>query len=115
MTDHTSCLGAFFRLSPEDARCTTASPVREPAPRERNGPVRSHDGTLDDIPRFRPGKMTVTSQGALDIVVRARLSQADRYRILALPYPVEYQAFWRVLADMGVTKERLMDRMGASP
>ena len=58
--------------------------------------------------------MAVTSQGASDIVVRAALSQADQRRILALPYPVEYQVFWQVLAGMGVTQERLMDRMGAS-
>lgn len=57
----------------------------------------------------------MTRKNALDIVARAGLSQADQCRILALPYPVEYRAFWQVLADMGVTKECLMDRMGASP
>jgi hypothetical protein len=39
----------------------------------------------------------------------------DQYRILALPYPVQYQVFWQLLADIGVTQEYLMDRMGASP
>jgi len=58
--------------------------------------------------------MAVTSQSALDIVVRAALSQADQRRILALTYPVEYQVFWQVLAGLGVTQERLMDRMGTS-
>jgi hypothetical protein len=57
----------------------------------------------------------MTRQNALDIAVRAALSQAELWRILALPYPVEYRVFWQVLADMGVTQERLMDRMGASP
>jgi hypothetical protein len=57
----------------------------------------------------------VTREDASDIVVRATLSQANQCRILALPYPVEHQVFWRLLADMGVTQERLMDRMGASP
>jgi len=57
----------------------------------------------------------MTWEGALDITVRSGLPQADRRRILALPYPVEYQAFWQVLGDLGMTEERLMDRMGASP
>ena len=59
--------------------------------------------------------MAMTRQSASDIVGRAALSQADQYRILALPYPVEYQVFWQVLANVGVTRECLMDRMGASP
>jgi hypothetical protein len=57
----------------------------------------------------------VTRRSALDIMVRSALSPADRFRILALPYPVECRAFWQELADLGVTKERLMDRLGASP
>jgi hypothetical protein len=56
----------------------------------------------------------ITRQSALDIAVRAPVSPAHKYLILALPYPVEYQVFWRVLADMGMTRERLMDRMSAS-
>jgi hypothetical protein len=60
-------------------------------------------------------KMAVTRQSASHIVVRTALPHADRCRILALPYPVEHQAFWKVLADFGVTQERLMDRMGAGP
>jgi hypothetical protein len=60
-------------------------------------------------------KMAVTRRSALDIAVRTALSRADQYRILALPYPVEHQAFWQLLADLGVTQERLMDRMGAGP
>lgn len=59
--------------------------------------------------------MTVTRQSALDIVARAALSEAHRYRILASPYPVAHQTFWQMLADLGVTQQRLMDRMGASP
>jgi hypothetical protein len=57
----------------------------------------------------------MTWQAALDIVVRAGLPQADHHRILSLRYPVDYQVFWRALAAVGVTQERLMDRMGASP
>lgn len=60
-------------------------------------------------------KMAVTRQSASHIVVRTALSHADRCRILALPYPVEQRTFWKVLADFGVTQERLMDRMGAGP
>jgi hypothetical protein len=58
---------------------------------------------------------TITRQGAAGIVARAALSPADRHRILALAYPVPYRSFWRALGAMGVTEERLMDRMGASP
>lgn len=57
----------------------------------------------------------MTRQSAVDIVIRAALSRADQDRILALPYPVEHQAFWQVLADLGMTQELLMDRMGAGP
>jgi hypothetical protein len=57
----------------------------------------------------------ITRHGASGIVARAGLSRADRCRILALPYPVDYQVFWQALADLGVTREGLMDRMGASP
>ncbi len=60
-------------------------------------------------------KIAVTRRSALDIVVRAALSRADQYRVLALSYPVEHQAFWQVLADLEVTQERLMDRMGVGP
>jgi hypothetical protein len=60
-------------------------------------------------------RTTITRQSALDIIVRAALPQADRYRISTLPYPVGYEVFWQVLAGMGVNQERLMDRMGASP
>jgi hypothetical protein len=57
----------------------------------------------------------VNKQSAAHIVALAALSRADKSRVLALPYPVESQAFWQVLADLGVTQERLMDRMGAGP
>jgi hypothetical protein len=56
----------------------------------------------------------ITRQSALDIAVRAPVSPVDKCRILALPFPIEYRVFWRVLAGMGVTQERLMDHMGAS-
>ena len=57
----------------------------------------------------------MTRQSAVNIVARAELPPADQCRMLALPYPVELQVFWQALADVGVTQERLMDRMGASP
>lgn len=57
----------------------------------------------------------MTRQSALQIIVRAALSRADKSRVLALPYPVDDRAFWRLLADLGVTQERLMDRLGAGP
>jgi hypothetical protein len=63
----------------------------------------------------RLGKVVVTRHSASDILVRAAPSQAEQCRILALPYPVDDQVFWQVLAELGVTQEGLMDRMGASP
>jgi hypothetical protein len=82
--------------------------------RTASGTVRSHDGAPDGVPG-RSGEIAMTRQGASDIVARAALSEADQYRILALPYPVGYQVFWQELAGRAVTQERLMDRMGASP
>jgi hypothetical protein len=60
-------------------------------------------------------RMAVTWRSAVDIVVRAFLCQADQNRILALPYPVEHQAFWQVLADLGVTQECLNGSYGRRP
>jgi hypothetical protein len=57
----------------------------------------------------------ISRQSAPDVTLRAPVSAVDRYWILSLPYPMEHRVFWQVLADMGVTQERLMDRMGASP
>jgi hypothetical protein len=57
----------------------------------------------------------ISFPAAVDIAVRAPLSRADQCRVLALPYPVDYEVFWRLLGGMGVTQQRLMDRMGASP
>lgn len=68
-----------------------------------------------DVPGQRPGPTGVTWHGAMDIVARTALSPVDRYRILALPYPVDHEGFWQALAAVGVTQEGLMDRMGASP
>ncbi len=64
---------------------------------------------------LRSNRDIITRQGAVGIVARAALSHADRHQILALAYPVSHQSFWQVLGAMGVTEERLMDRMGASP
>ena len=83
--------------------------------RDAKDPERSHDGTFGEVVGRRLGEMVVTWQSAADIVIRTALSRADQVRILALPYPVEHQAFWQVLADLGVTQERLMDRLGAGP
>jgi hypothetical protein len=67
------------------------------------------------VSHLRSNRDIITQQGAAGIVARAALSPADRHRILALAYPVPHQSFWRVLGALGVTEERLMDRMGASP
>ena len=59
----------------------------------------------------------MTKQSAMQVIARAVavLPQADADRILALPYPVDDQAFWQVLADVGLTQERLMELLGAGP
>ncbi len=94
MTDHACLLAASFRRSPEDAYSMTFAP-----------------GCEADA----PGKAGVSRDSAADIMARAALSQPDKRRILAMPYPVEHQLFWQVLADLGVTQEGLMNLMGASP
>ena len=75
----------------------------------------SHGETVGDVPGQPLGKAIISRQSAVDIVARAALSPADRHQILARAYPVPHQSFWQVLGAMGVTEERLMDRMGASP
>ena len=114
MTDHTSLLAASIQRPPKVADSTTVTAGRETAdPGNADSLVRSQDEALDRAPGRRPAEMFMTWLSALDVAVRAPVSEVDKYRILALPYPVEWQVFWRVLADMGVTRERLMDRMGA--
>jgi len=98
MTERTSLLAACFRRLPEDAYRMTVTA-----------------GAVDDGPGSGPGETGMTRDTAADIMVRADLSRPDQCRILAMPYPVERQVFWQVLADLGVTQERLMERMGASP
>ena len=116
MTDRTCLLAVSFRRSPEDAYSMTFTAGRgTDAPGKRGSPVPSHDQANDDVPGRRPGEIGVTRDSATDIMVRAALSRPDQCRILAMPYPVEHQVFWQVLADLGVTQEGLMDRMGASP
>jgi hypothetical protein len=102
MTDHSLVLAAPFRRPPEDGYSTTVT-------------AGWCDAAFGEVPGRGPGEIAMTRQGASDIVVRATLSPAEQQRVLALPYPVEYQAFWRVLAGLGVTREFLMDRLGASP
>ncbi len=82
---------------------------------DSTSPARPPDEAAGDVPRQRPGKTVMTWQAAVHILARAALPEVDRYRMLALPYPVDHQAFWQALAAMGVTRERLMERMGASP
>ena len=98
MTDRTSLLAACFRRLPEDAYSMAVTA-----------------GAVDDVPGSCSGQTVMTRDTAADIMVRAALPRPDQCRILAMPYPVERQVFWQVLADLGVTQERLMDRMGASP
>lgn len=98
MTERTSLLAACFRRLPEDAYSMTVTA-----------------GAIDDVPGRSPGETGMTRDTAADIMVRADLSRPDQCRILAMSYPVERQVFWQVLADLGVTQERLMERMGASP
>ncbi len=63
----------------------------------------------------RPGATAMTRHNALSMAKRVGLSPADKWRIGALSFPIEYQAFWTTLADMGMSQQCLMDRMGASP
>lgn len=99
MTDRTSQLAACFRRLPEDAYSMAVTA----------------GAAVDDVPGGCPGETAMSRDTAADIMVRAALPRPDQHRILAMPYPVERQVFWQVLADLGVTQERLMDRMGASP
>jgi hypothetical protein len=116
MTDRTCLLAASFQRSAEDAYSTTFIPGCETAaPGNQGRPGRSGGQAVDNIPGRRPGELVLTRHSATDIMVRAALPEADQHRILALPYPVGYRVFWQILADLGVTQESLMDRMGASP
>jgi len=98
MTDRTPLLAACFRRLPEDAYSMAVTA-----------------GGIDDVPGCCPGETAMSRDTAADIMLRAALPRPDQCRILAMPYPVERQVFWQVLADLGVTQERLMERMGASP
>jgi hypothetical protein len=57
----------------------------------------------------------VTREHVLDILSRAGLTPEQERRILALPYPVDFDQVAREFAEFGVTKDRLISRMGGSP
>ncbi len=116
MTGRTSLIAACFRRLPEDAYSMAVTAGYGMAvPANPGSPVPSQDEAIDDDPGRCPGEIVVTRGAAADIMARAALPRPDQSRILAMSYPVEHQVFWQVLADLGVTQERLMDRMGASP
>jgi hypothetical protein len=57
----------------------------------------------------------VTREHVVDILSRAGLTPEQERRILALPYPVDFDRVVQEFADFGVTRDWLVSRMGGSP
>jgi hypothetical protein len=73
-------------------------------------------GILD--PTRQGGEMRmaqVTREHVLDILSRAGLTPEQEQRILALPYPVDFERVLKEFAEFGVTRDWLISRMGGSP
>lgn len=57
----------------------------------------------------------VTREHVLDLISSAGLTPEQEQRILALPYPVDYDRLAHEFEQVGLTKDGLMNRMGGSP
>jgi hypothetical protein len=57
----------------------------------------------------------VTREHVVDIMSRAGLTAEQERRILALPYPLDFDRVVTEFARFGVTKSELINRMGGSP
>jgi hypothetical protein len=57
----------------------------------------------------------VTREHVLDILSRAGLTPEQEQRILALPYPIDFERVVKEFAEFGVTRDWLISRMGGSP
>lgn len=51
----------------------------------------------------------------VDLLPVLRLSDAQRGRLLALPYPVPFAVVAELLGGMGIDTDVLIDRSGGSP
>jgi hypothetical protein len=58
---------------------------------------------------------TVTREHIEDLLPIMRLTEAQRRRVLALPYPVPAEVVAEVLGTMGIDTGELTDRAGGSP
>jgi hypothetical protein len=50
-----------------------------------------------------------------DILARTNLSPEEKQQIRDLSYPADHDEVLRLFASMGVTPDRLQNRMGGSP
>jgi hypothetical protein len=58
---------------------------------------------------------TITRRHMEDLLPILRLSEAQRNRLLALPYPVPFEVVAELLGPMGIDTDELIDRSGGSP
>ncbi|HZC51545.1 MAG TPA: hypothetical protein VE441_03485 [Mycobacterium sp.] len=58
---------------------------------------------------------TVTRQNVRDILAHAQLTAEQERTILALSYPADIEQVMAVFARYGVTRDWLINRLGASP
>jgi hypothetical protein len=69
--------------------------------------------------RAARGEVVVTMQVSrgqlLDFLRRANLSDDQKRRVLRLDDPVDWRELERVLSEMGIGQEELINRMGGSP
>jgi hypothetical protein len=63
----------------------------------------------------RPEMTMVTREHVLDILKSAQLTPEQERSILLLPYPVDIERVIQKFAEYGITKDRLINRMGGSP
>ena len=59
--------------------------------------------------------MKVSREYVEDILARTNLNPEEKQRLRDLSYPAEHDQVLELFASMGVTPDRLRNRMGGSP
>ena len=60
-------------------------------------------------------RVQITRQHVLDLLPLMGLSREQEARLLALPYPVDFDVAAAAFTSVGVALDTLTDRMGGSP
>jgi hypothetical protein len=78
-------------------------------------PVAAYPDPTGPDQKRRRSAVQVSRAHVLDIIARAGLTDAQRDRVLALPYPADQERVIELFRSMGIYIDELITRMGGSP